>query len=595
MMPIIKISLFTFTAIACILSSLELHASEPTPTSETVQPTFTTGLVEQKGVKAKKAMVVTSSVHASQAAADILCRGGSALDAAIAAQIMLTLTEPEASGIGGGGFLLYYDRKDNKVYAYDGRETAPKGLREDAFLDKEGKPVKFLDAISGGLSVGVPGILKMLDMAYKSHGKLPWKELFAPAIKKAEDGFPINQRLNHQLTDQANRIKVFQGTRDYFFLENGKSPKPVGMILKNPELAKTLQLIADTGIQEFYEGKIAKGIVEAVRTSKVNPGVMTLDDLKNYRAEERVPLSINYRGYEIYSTPPPSAGGVTTLQLLGILAHFDLSKMDPLSPEFIHIYSEASKLAYADRNRCLADPAFVPVLPQKMLDANYMTKRAKLIKTESSMGLAKPGLQIDCLQEMEDPSQQSTTHMVIVDSEGNAVSMSSSIEHMFGSGILVDGFLLNNQMTDFSFSPVVEGIKVPNRIEPLKRPRSAMSPILVFEKKNGNLVLAIGSPGGSRIINYVTRALVNILDFKMDVQKAISSPNYADQNTFLELEKETELAKLQPQLEKMGHVVKIIDLNSGLHGISINDDGLMGGADTRREGKAIGLDKCPNP
>lgn len=574
------------------IQSTDPSASSSEAEKQILQPTFTTGLIEQKAVTAKRAMVATSTKYASEAAVDILCRGGSALDAAIAAQAMLTLTEPEASGIGGGAFLLYYDSKTKTVYAYDGRETAPKSLNERSYLDKEGKALNFFDVLTGGMSVGVPGVLKMLDMAHKNHGKLAWKELFTKTIEQAEKGFPASDRLVKQLT-ASDRINVFNETTDIYFLPDRKTPISAGSIIKNPKLAKTLRLIAEKGVEVFYEGEIARDIISAIRNSKVNPGVMTLDDLKNYHAKQRQPLTIDYRNFKVYSTPPPS-GGVVVLQLLSILNNFDLSKMSPLSPEFIHLYAEASKLAYADRGRCLADPDFISVPIDKMLDPIYTAARAKLINSQKSMGIAQPGITGPCPLD-KDPDHPSTTHMTIVDKEGNAVSMSSSVERIFGSGITVDGFILNNQMTDFNFLPEMDGEKVANRIQPFKRPRSAMSPVMVFDRASGRLVLVIGSPGGSRIIEYISRTMVDIMDFNMNVQTAISSPNFTDQNSFLELEKGTAIENLKPALEKLGHEVKIVDINSGIHAIAITPDGLVGGADPRREGRALSADECLNP
>jgi len=541
---------------------------------------------ELKSVKAKKHVVVTADEAASKAGEEMLKKGGNAIDAAIAAQMVLNVVEPQASGIGGGGFLLYYDAKSKKTSYFNGRETAPDKAYPEMLL-KDGKPREFNDVVQGGLSVATPGALKILKETHEKYGKLKWAELFDPAIKLARDGFIVSPRL-HTLMANISYLKNFDEAAK-IYLKADKSPYKVGDIIKNQAFADTLQTIADQGIEPFYKGKIANDIVDAVQHSKINPGVLSAKDLKNYRSKKGDLICAQYREkYKICSMPLPSSGGVTVLQILGILENFDLAKLKPQSPEAVHLVMEATRLAYADRNEYLGDISGVPL--QKMLDKNYLKSRAALIDRKKALQKVEAGKFSDAKNltfnnaAVELPS---TTHLSVVDDEGNAVSFTSSIEYFFGSALMVDGFLLNNQMTDFSFLPEINGKPVANRIEPNKQPRSSMTPTFVFDQ-NDNLLMVVGSPGGPRIIQYTLRTILDVLDWKLDLQKAISMPNYVVLNDVVELEKNTAITKLQKPLKKMGHQVLIKELTSGIHAITIENDGMKGGADPRRDGIAIG-------
>jgi gamma-glutamyltranspeptidase/glutathione hydrolase len=547
------------------------------------------GLAQTAQAQGARQMIAAANPYAAQAGLDMLARGGGAVDAAIAAQLVLNLVEPQSSGIGGGGFMLSYDARDGSVIAYDGRETAPAAVTPTLFLDSDGAPLKFFDAVIGGRAVGVPGLLAMLKLAHDRHGKLPWADLFEPAILLAEQGFSLSPRL-HKLIGKARGLNRYATARSYFFTADGL-PKPVGTRLANPAFAATLRAIADGGAVAFYQGDIAADMVAAVRAAADNPGLMSLADLAAYDAKPRQPVCADYRRWRVCGMGPPSSGGVTTLQILGLLEGFDLAALAPGSVAAVHLISEASRLAFADRARYLADDDFQPVPVRGLLDKGYLASRAAAIDPESSMGRAAPG---------EPPFRNgglgaddaggegfSTSHIAVIDSDGSAVSMTSSIENAFGSRIMVRGFLLNNQLTDFSFRPAIDGVAVANRVEAGKRPRSSMAPTLVFDG-DGRLKLSIGSPGGSRIIGYVTQSLIAMLDWRLEVRTAIALPHHVNRNGPIDLEEGTPLAALGPALERLGHEVRITPLVSGLHGVAVTGQGLEGGADPRREGVALG-------
>jgi len=547
------------------------------------------GLAQTAQARGARQMIAAANPYAAQAGLDMLARGGGAVDAAIAAQLVLNLVEPQSSGIGGGGFMLSYDARDGSVIAYDGRETAPAAVTPKLFLDSDGAPLKFFDAVLGGRAVGVPGLLAMLKLAHERHGKLSWADLFEPAIILAEQGFSLSPRL-HKLIVKARGLGRYATARSYFFTADGL-PKPVGTRLANPAFATTLRAIAAGGAAAFYRGDIAADMVAAVRAAADNPGLMSLADLAAYDAKPRQPVCAGYRQWRVCGMGPPSSGGVTTLQILGLLEGFDLAALAPGSVAAVHLISEASRLAFADRARYLADDDFQPVPVRGLLDKGYLASRAAAIDPESSMGRAIPGeppfrnggLGAD------DPGGEgfSTSHIAVIDSDGSAVSMTSSIENAFGSRIMVRGFLLNNQLTDFSFRPDIDGVAVANRVEAGKRPRSSMAPTLVFDG-DGRLKLSIGSPGGSRIIGYVTQSLIAMLDWRLEVRTAIALPHHVNRNGPIDLEEGTPLAALGPALERLGHEVRITPLVSGLHGVAVTGQGLEGGADPRREGVALG-------
>ncbi len=534
-------------------------------------------------------MVAAANPLAAEAGREMLRRGGSAIDAAIATQMVLNLVEPQSSGIGGGAFLLYWSQRDGHVESYDGRETAPATARPDRFLAADGAPMPFMAAMIGGRSVGVPGTLRMLALAHRKHGRLPWAQLFEPAIRLAEQGFPVSQRLHDMLGSEKN-LGRFEPARSYFYAADG-SAKPVGERLSNPALATTLRAIAERGPDAFYSGGIAEDVVAAVTHAPVSPGDISLQDLASYQAKERPPVCGQYRRYRICGMGPPSSGGSTVLAILGMLQGFDLRRMKPMSAEGLHLFVEAARLAYADRDRYLADSDFISVPLRGLVDRRYLAERARLIDPQQDHGRVEPGTppssHTELWREGDSLDLPSTSHLSIVDAAGDAVSMTTTIEHEFGSRLMVDGFLLNNELTDFSFRPEVDGQPVANRIEPGKRPRSSMAPTLVFGP-DGKLLLVIGSPGGPEIINYVAQTLIAILDWGYDVQAAIDLVHVSNRNGNTEIEPGPWGDGIAQELQARGHSVARHQLESGLHGIMRTSRGLEGGADPRREGVALG-------
>ncbi len=551
-----------------------------------IAPAPTSGL----GDAALRHMVSAANPLASRAGLAILRRGGSAIDAVIAIQMMLSLVEPQSSGIGGSAYLLYYDAKTGKTITYDGREVAPGAATERLFFDAQGKPRQRGDIRAGGQAVGVPGVLRMLEMAHRRHGRLAWDKPFAPAIKRAEDGFRVSARL-HRTIKRDSHLRKFPALRAYLLDRDGQ-PLAVNTLLRNRALARTLSAVAIGGAKVFYEGAIARDIAAAAASAKINPGVMTVADIKAYRAKTRPPVCAPYRVWLVCGMGPSSTGGITTLQILGILEHFDLAALKPGSLAAVHLISEASRLAYADRNRYIGDMDFVDVPAAAMLDRGYLARRASLISTSKSMGRAKAGKprlkKAWRLAPSDAPGFPSTSHLSVVDGAGNVAAMTTSVGDRFGSRLLVRGFILNNQLTDFSVRPRTKsGTPKVNRPGPGKRPRSSMSPTLVFDQ-NGHVVLSVGSPGGTRIIAYVVKTLIGVLDWGLDIQAAISLANHTNRNNQTDLERNTGLARLAPGLRAMGHKVRVRNLTSGLHGIAIKAGRLTGGADHRREGVAIG-------
>jgi len=571
---------FTLTA----APGLTLHAQE----ASRANPEAASGNAEKKLARANRHMVAAANPLAAAAGLDILRQGGSAVDAAITIQMVLNLVEPQSSGIGGGAFILHWDAGLQKLMSYDGRETAPAAADPDLFLMPDGKPMKFIDAISSGISVGVPGVLRALEAAHRAHGRLPWEVLFEPAIKLAEKGFAVSPRLNGLLKWRgADRFNA--AGRRYFFDEAG-NPRPVGYVLKNPEFAQTLKTIAAKGAKPFYEGELAQAVVEAVDTAPHRPGKMTLEDLTDYKSIERPPVCATYRGYKVCSMGPPSSGGIAVVQVLQLLEPFDLGP-EPLDPKALHLIAEAQKLAYADRLRYLGDPDFVEV-PTGLLDPKYLTERRKLIDPESVMGKAEPGApdQVGGPPFGQDASSErpGTSHISIIDERGDAIAMTTTIESAFGSLIMTRGFLLNNELTDFSFRPKdKQGRPVANRVEPGKRPRSSMSPTIAFDQE-GKVWAIMGSPGGSRIILYVLKSLIGLIDWNLDAQAATALTNFGSRNGPFEVEISVEGAKIGAQMGLKSHTVRPGRMTSGNHIIVIVEDGFEGGADPRREGVALG-------
>ncbi len=541
-------------------------------------------------------MVAAANPLASDVGAAILKAGGSAVDAAIAVQLVLTLVEPQSSGIGGGAFLVHFDGK--QVQTFDGRETAPAAARDDLFIGSNQQPLPFPAAVVGGRSVGVPGVLRMLALAHAQHGRLPWARLFEPAISLAEEGFVISPRLARLIeTDQA--LMLDPTARAYFYETDGL-PKTAGTLLKNPALATTLRDIAQHGPKVFYQGDLALAIVNKVREHPSNPGLLALDDLANYQAKERAALCFNYRHTRICGMPPPSSGTVALAQIFGMLETMNMAADKPrrlpdgrwlLAPQAVHAYSEAARLAYADRAQYLADPDFVDVPIRGLMAPAYLAQRRTLIK-EQSMGTAiagqPEGVSISAAPDTS-PELPSTSHISVVDAWGQAISMTTTIEDAFGSRQMVRGFLLNNQLTDFSFAPRdAAGRPVANRVQPGKRPRSSMSPLLVFDRQSGQLLMTLGSPGGSAIINYVGKVLLGTVDWGLNMQDAITLPNFGSRNGPTELEAGRIDADLVTALHAKGHNLRVIELTSGLQGIARTPSGWFGGADPRREGVARG-------
>jgi gamma-glutamyltranspeptidase/glutathione hydrolase len=587
----------TITSIA-LTALLAGCASNPGVRQDaTPAPEGASGYTEKPGWTAKKFMAAAAHPLATDAGYQVLKAGGSAVDAAIATQMVLTLVEPESSGIGGGAFLMYYDGR--QVTAFDGRETAPAAATDKLFQGPDGKAIGFFDAVVGGRSVGVPGVLRMLEMAHKQYGRLPWESLFAPAVQLAEQGFPVSPRLFALLkTDQ--HLKKDPSAAAYFYDKDG-NPHPVGYVLKNPELAHVLREIAKGGADAFYKGPIARDIEAKVQRHPTNPGTLTATDIAGYQAKMREPVCTDYKAWLVCGMPPPSSGGIAVAQMLGILEVKDIRPFPPKDgvpdANAIHLFSEAGRLAYADRGRYVADTDFIP-LPSNslkpLLDKKYLAERASLIG-ERSMGVAKPGSPPDVRLAWGtdvSPELPSTSHISIVDAGGNALSMTTTIENAFGSRQMVRGFLLNNQLTDFSFESADADGPIANRVQPGKRPRSSMAPTLVFDKQTKKLVMTTGSPGGSAIINYVAKTLVGTLDWGLTMQQAISLPNFGSRNGPTELEQGRIPEAVVDQLKARGHNVRLMEQTSGLQGIMrVNIHGeemWFGGADPRREGAAKG-------
>ena len=570
-----------YAALALLLLAARPLAAQVVP----AQPEAATGREERQAVFAARHMVVAANPLASDAGVGILRAGGSAVDAAIATQMVLGLVEPQSSGIGGGAFLLHWSRAGQRVRTYDGRETAPQAARPDRFLDASGQPLARDLAIASGRSVGVPGAVRMLELAHRRHGRLPWRRLFEPAIRLAEAGFPMSPRL-HRLLERESALRNDAAARSLYY--DGDRAKPVGTRIVNAQYAATLRSIAHSGARALHEGPIARDLVRAVG-AHVRPGDLALEDLAQYRAVERAPVCGRYRTFRVCSMAPPSSGGIAVLQILGILERTAFGRAAPNSADAVHYFAEAGRLAYADRARYVADPAFVPQPIAELLGPGYLDERSRLVG-ERSMGRAQPGTLRTARVRRGDGVETEiagTSHVSIVDRRGDAVALSTTIEDAFGSRILASGFLLNNQLTDFSFVPESDGRPVANRLGPGKRPRSSMAPVFVFDA-DGSLRLVAGSPGGFAIINYVAKALVATLDWNLDAQAAASLPNFGSRNGPTELERGTPYELLGPSLRERGHDVQAIDLTSGLHLIERVKGGWRGGADPRREGAARG-------
>ncbi len=538
---------------------------------------FLAGLVWAAALAAPAAMVAAAHPLAVEAGREMLRRGGSAVDAAVAVQMVLGVVEPQSSGIGGGGFLLHYEAGSGAIAVYDGRETAPAGATPGMFLGPDGKPIGFREAVYSGMSVGVPGAVAMLALAHREQGRLPWRDLFAPAIALARNGFAMPPRLAQTL-ERLPSLRDEPGLRAVYFRPDGTA-LGVGDRVVNVALADTLAAIAERGPSVLAEGPLAEAMVARVR-GHVRPGTLATADLAGYRPVKREALCGPYRVWIVCSMPPPSSGGIAILQALALLEPFELWRDKPGDLRAVHLIAEASRLAFADRNRYVADPAFVSVPVAGLLSPAYLDERRKLMSADRSMGEVAPGVPPGYVE-------RGTSHMSIVDARGNAVSFTTTIEGPFGAGMVVDGVVLNNELTDFSARPESDGRPVANRVEPGKRPRSSMSPTFVLDRDR-RLVAAVGSAGGARIIGDTLQALIGLLDWNLSPAEALAQPRVLNLNGPTELEQGTPLAAQADALRALGHQVQVRRHEGGLSALRRDADGWQGAADPRRDGTAMG-------
>ncbi len=538
-------------------------------------------------VEAEDWMVAAANPMAVEAGARVLREGGTAADAMVAVQAVLGLVEPQSSGLGGGAFLVWYDANSGNVTTLDGRETAPLEATPTLFQTDDGETMGFFDAVVGGRSVGTPGTPALMQEAHDKWGRSDWASLFTEAIDLAEGGFTVSPRLAELVVGDADRLGRFRATQDYFFPDGEAIGE--GETLTNPDYADTLRQIAAEGADVFYTGPIASDIVATVRTAAGNPGVLSRADLALYEVKERDPVCVPYRAHEVCGMGPPSSGALTVGQILGMLDGYDLAALGPDSAEAWRLIGDASRLAFADRGLYMADTDYVPMPTQGLVAPAYLQERGELLSGDDALPEVAPGSpEWDHAMELApDTSLElpSTSHISIVDSYGNALSMTTTIENGFGSRLFVRGFLLNNELTDFSFSTHSDGRPIANRLEPGKRPRSSMAPTIVM--RGGAPSLVIGSPGGSRIIGYVAQAIIAHVDWDMDVQQAVAMPHFVNRFGTYDIEADTSAADLDTALTDLGFAVNVTTLNSGLHAIAVGDT-LTGGADPRREGIALG-------
>jgi len=592
------LAIAAWLALAGCATSLDQRSSETLPPL----PEGASGHVAKPGWQAQRFAVAAANPLATEAGYRVLKAGGTAVDAAVAVQMVLGLVEPQSSGLAGGAFLLHWDGR--QVQAWDGRETAPAAADERLFIGPDGKPMPLQAAVVGGRSVGVPGAVRMLEAAHRQHGRLPWAQLIQPAIQLAEQGFPMSPRLHTQLAGES-ALRTDPRAAAYFYRPDG-APHPIGRPMPNPAMAAVLRQIAERGSAALHSGAVAADIVARVQNHPVNPGRMTLADLSAYQPVQREPICTLWKQvYRVCGMPPPSSGHLAVMQILGILERLPPGgppqRQGLPAPDWLHRYTEAARLAYADRNEVVADPAFVPAPRgdwRTMLDPAYLSQRAALIG-ERSMGQAAPGnlgLPARVAGPVEAYPEHGTSHISIVDGEGHSVAMTTTIEAVFGSRVMSDGgtglpggFLLNNQLTDFSPAPAdAQGRAIANRVQPGKRPRSSMSPTLVFDARDGRLLMSVGSPGGAAIIHFTSKTLIGTLDWGLDAQRAIDLPNFGSYNGPTVLEQGRFPAETVKALEQRGHKVLQSDMTSGLQALQRRGAGWFGGADPRREGVVMG-------
>lgn len=537
-------------------------------------------------------IVVTAHPLASQAGYEVLEKGGSAIDAMVTVQTVLGLVEPQSSGLGGGAFALYYHAASNQLFSFDGRETAPLKAPTDLFLEVDQSPMEFFEAVVGGRSVGTPGTVKLLTELHAQFGKQPWSALLDPAIELAENGFTVSPRLADSVSRDAERLQKVPAAKAYFFPDN--TPVQTGHVLKNTDYADTLKLLARHGGEYFYRSAISQAIVDAVQSSP-NKGYLSEEDFNNYKLLTRVNHCFDYHAYEICTMGAPSSGGIALQQILGIARHAGLEKFKPEAPVAWQILAEASRRAFADRAKYVADPDYFNI-PDGLLHERYLKQRSQDIQPGKASQEVHPGTPDTSVSatliQASSPEQASTSHFVIVDRDGNILSMTSTIENAFGSRLFVKGFFLNNELTDFSFQPKEGEQLVANRVETGKRPRSSMSPTIVFHQtedpQKKHPYLALGSPGGSRIINFVAQSLISVLNWQDELQVAFDRPHILNRFGKMELEINTPATEMENDFTKMGYEVSIQDINSGLHGVMFTKEGMKGAADKRREGVVLG-------
>jgi gamma-glutamyltranspeptidase/glutathione hydrolase len=540
----------------------------------------------------RRHVIVATHKLATDAGLEMLRKGGSAVDAAVAAQAVMGLVEPQSSGIGGGSFLVLWNAKAKRVETYDGRETAPASATPDMFM-KDGKPMGYPEAVLGGRSVGIPGTIAVLALAHKEHGRLPWNALFEPAVKLAEAGFPVGPRLA-MLIERDQGIPLVAGTAAYF-RPNGKPPQ-VGDIIKNPDYAASLRDIAAKGADGFYKGRIADAIVNAVTTAQHSAVKFTHEDLAGYKAKKRPPVCATYRAHKICTMGPPSSG-LTMLQALKMMERFNVAKLEPATAPSLHLMTEALRLAYADRGAYIADPDFVRVPTQGLLGPKYLANRSRALSLERIVDRAtlKPGRPAGAtliLQQLSNPdrARPGTAHISLIDAQGNALAMTTTVEGPFGSRLMAGGFILNNELTDFTFEPTTEGLRTANAPQAGKRPMSSMTPTIIFDNK-GRIFAVVGSPGGGRIIPYVTKAVMGLIDWNMSMADAVALPNATGRGAPTEVEQTRTPDAVVEALKTLGHDVKVTDYGisvSGLNSIRVTPNGFDAAADPRREGTVGG-------